>query len=136
MHRLSQVLLVCALAVLVSAMANAAPQQSTSRSLGTLAGTVVGPTGSPVRDARVTVQDAAGEHPHAVATNTQGRFFFPLLRPGLYDARAYANGVWSEWSHNIPVHRGKQSEVKLKLPRKAAPAKKASHPSTPTQPAN
>ncbi|MFY9530404.1 MAG: carboxypeptidase-like regulatory domain-containing protein [Candidatus Acidiferrales bacterium] len=136
MHRLSQVLLFFAFAALLSGTANSAPQRSSSTSLGTLAGTVVGPSGRPVPDARVTMQDAAGVHPHAVETNAQGRFFFPLLKPGLYDARAYFNGVWSEWAHNVPVRRGKQAEVKLQLPRKSAPAKKAAHSSGSSQPAN
>ena len=95
--------------------------------LGTLAGTVVGPNGAPLPAARVTVQDASGVHPHAVETNDQGRFFFPLLKPGLYDARAYSNGVWSEWEHNITVHRGKQTEVKLQVPKKKSSEKKAVH---------
>lgn len=97
------------------------------RGLGTLAGTVVSPNGSPLPGARVTVQDASGVHPHAVETNEQGRFFFPLLKPGLYDARAYSNGVWSEWEHNINVHKGKQTEVKLKIPKRKASSKKAVH---------
>ncbi len=138
MYRLSQVLLIFALAALLAEAGFAGPQlqRSTSPGLGTLAGTVVGPSGSPVPDARVTVQDASGEHPHAVATNSQGRFFFPLLKPGLYDARAYSNGVWSQWTHNVPVRRGKQAEVKLQLPRKTAPAKKTTHTSGSTQPAS
>ena len=97
------------------------------RGLGTLAGTVVGPNGSPLPGARVTVQDASGVHPHAVETNDQGRFFFPLLKPGLYDARAYSSGVWSEWEHNINVHKGKQTEVKLKIPKRKASSKKVAH---------
>ena len=95
--------------------------------LGTLAGTVVGPNGAPLPGVRVTVQDASGVHPHAVETNDQGRFFFPQLKPGLYDARAYSNGVWSEWEHNINVHKGKQTEVKLKIPKRKASSKKAAH---------
>jgi hypothetical protein len=84
--------------------------------MGTLAGTVLGVTGKPVVGARVTAQGADGKHPQATTTNQQGRFFFPDLDHGYYDVRAYGNGAWSEWKHNIEVKTGKQTEVKLQLP--------------------
>ena len=84
--------------------------------MGTLAGTVVGPGGKPVAGARVTSQGADGSHPQATTTNAQGRFFFPGLEHGYYDVRAYSNGAWSDWKHNIEVKTGKQTEVKLQLP--------------------
>ena len=84
--------------------------------MGTLAGTVLGPSGKPVVGARVTSQGADGSHPQATTTNAQGRFFFPDLEHGYYDVRAYSNGAWSEWKHNIEVKTGKQTEVKLHVP--------------------
>jgi hypothetical protein len=91
------------------------------KGMGTLAGTVVGVSGKPVPDARVTSQGADGTNPQSTTTNAQGRFFFPELKNGYYDVRAYHSGVWTVWKHNIEVNTGKQTEVKLQLP---APAQK------------
>ena len=84
--------------------------------MGTLAGTVYGANGKPVVGARVTSQSADGKLPQATTTNQQGRFFFPDLDHGYYDVRAYSNGAWSEWKHNVEVNTGKQTEEKLQLP--------------------
>ncbi|MGH9711964.1 MAG: carboxypeptidase-like regulatory domain-containing protein [Candidatus Acidiferrales bacterium] len=100
------------LAIVALACASAAD----IKGLGTLAGTVIGVNGKPVADARVTSQGADGSLPQSTMTNADGRFFFPELKNGYYDVRAYHNGAWSEWKHNIEVKTGKQTEVKLKLP--------------------
>jgi hypothetical protein len=92
------------------------------KGMGTLAGTVIGTSGKPVADARVTSQGADGTNPQSTTTNAQGRFFFPELKNGYYDLRAYHNGAWTDWKHNIEVKTGKQTEVKLQLP---APANKS-----------
>jgi len=92
------------------------------KGLGTLAGTVVNASGKPVADVRVTIQGADGTMPQSTTTNSQGRFFFPELKNGYYDVRAYHNGAWTQWKHNIEVKTGKQTEVKLQLP---SPAKKS-----------
>lgn len=83
--------------------------------MGTLAGTVVGRNGKPVAGARVTSQNAGGDHPQVTTTNQQGRFFFPDLVHGYYDARAYHDGEWSVWKHNVEVNTGKQTELTLRL---------------------
>ncbi len=93
------------------------------KGLGTLAGTVVSATGRPVPDARVTSQGADGTMPQSTTTNAQGRFFFPELKNGYYDVRAYHNGAWTEWKHNIEVKTGKQTDVKLQLPAAAKKSK-------------
>ncbi len=90
---------------------------------GTLAGTVLGPSGATVAGARVMSQNADGQHPQVTLTNDQGRYFFPQLVHGLYDVRAYHNGAWSEWKHNIAVYTGEQTEVTLRLPVKTAKAR-------------
>jgi hypothetical protein len=92
------------------------------KGLGTLAGTVVGASGKPIVDARVTSQGADGTSPQSTTTNAQGRFFFADLKNGYYDVRAYHNGAWTVWKHNVEVKTGKQTEVKLQLP---APAQKS-----------
>jgi Carboxypeptidase regulatory-like domain len=84
--------------------------------MGTLAGTVVGKNGKPVAGARVTSQNAGGDHSQVTTTNQQGRFFLPDLVHGYYDARAYHEGEWrSEWKHNVEVNTGKQTELTLRL---------------------
>ncbi|MFZ3217215.1 MAG: carboxypeptidase-like regulatory domain-containing protein [Candidatus Acidiferrales bacterium] len=88
--------------------------------MGTLAGTVVGKSGKPVAGARVTSQNAGGDHPETTVSNEQGRFFFPDLPHGYYDARAYHAGEWSEWKQNLEVSTGKQTEVLLRLTTKSA----------------
>lgn len=82
---------------------------------GTLAGTVLDAHGTPVADATVTLQTSDGRHPIATATNGQGRYFFPQLRRGYYDVRAYHHGAWSEWKHNVMVTVGRQTEITLRL---------------------
>jgi hypothetical protein len=87
--------------------------------VGTVAGTVINVSSVPVPGARVTLQGADGTAPEVTETNRQGRFFFPQLNHGYYDVRAYSNGAWSAWKHNIEVKTGKQTEVKLQIiPRK------------------
>ena len=83
--------------------------------MGTLAGTVVAASGAPVVNARVTLQGADGGSPDSTTTNDRGRFFFPDLGHGYYDVRAYSNGAWSGWMHNVEVKTGKQTEVTLRV---------------------
>ena len=91
-----------------------------TKGLGTLAGTVVGPGGKPVAGARVTSQGADGTKPQSTVTNSDGRFFFPELKSGYYDVRAYHDSAWTNWKHNVEVKTGKQTEVKLQLPSPAS----------------
>lgn len=94
------------------------------RRLGTIAGEVLSTAGRSVTGARVFVQEAGGGKATTEITNRDGRFFFPQLRPGLYNVRANYRGQWSEWQRNVEVRTGHQTEVKLKL-KKAAPKKAA-----------
>jgi uncharacterized GH25 family protein len=87
---------------------------------GTLEGVVVNEKGAPVAGARVTVQQADGRHPHAKLTNASGKFTFTNLLGGMYDIRAYKNGVWSDWERNVVLKAGKTAEVKLRIPAAAA----------------
>lgn len=89
----------------------------------TLAGTVLGLDGKPAIGATVTAQRSDGTTPLGTHTNSQGRFFFPLLRSGLYDVRAARGKTVSEWRHNIAVHAGRQTDVTLHLAPVNAPKK-------------
>lgn len=109
---MKKIIFVLALATLLAVAAIALADDG---GMGTLAGTVTTAQGKPVPEASVTIQTADGKNPHATRTNAQGRFFFPELPHGLYDVRAYHNGISSEWKHNVTVETGKQIEVALKL---------------------
>lgn len=93
----------------------AGPAPKTHTHLGRLAGSVLGPRATPIAGARVTMQTADGRHPHATSTDAKGHFAFPDILPGPYDARAYRDGKWSEWQHNVIVRAGKTTEITLKI---------------------
>ena len=82
---------------------------------GTLAGTVLDAHGKPAADATVMLQTSYGRRPRSTTTNAEGRFFFPQLAHGYYDVRAYHNGAWSEWKHNMIVSTGRQTDVTLRV---------------------
>ena len=93
----------------------ASPGPKTHVHLGRLAGKVLGPKGAPVVGARVTVETSDGRHPHATSTDTQGRFSFPNILAGPYDARAYRDGSWSAGQHNVIVRTGKTTAITLTI---------------------
>ncbi|MGA8224046.1 MAG: carboxypeptidase-like regulatory domain-containing protein [Candidatus Acidiferrales bacterium] len=105
-----------AVLVLLAVAALVCAATANDKGMGTLAGTVLSQSGRPVADARVTSQGADGSHPQVTMTNAEGRFFFAQLVHGYYDVRAYHNGAWTDWKHNVEVNTGKQTEVKLQLP--------------------
>src|SRR5271169_7135212 len=101
--------------VIVALLLTAQPLTSHEH-LGTLEGTVLRADGKPLEGARVTAEQAEGAHPHATLTNSDGRFFFPRLKPGLYNLRAYYKGAWSGWAKNAEVKVGKGTDVTLHVP--------------------
>jgi hypothetical protein len=82
---------------------------------GILTGLVLGPDDKPVPHAAVTYQSGDGSSPHATHTDARGRFTITKLRSDVYDLRASANGVFSEWQKNIAVHSGKTKSITLHL---------------------
>src|SRR5258705_10712588 len=86
-----------------------------------LHGRVVNGEDAPVPTALVLIQSADGSSPHAFRANSQGRFTRVLSPKGLYDVRAEAGGLWSEWQHNVSVKSSVRSEIILKLIRTAPP---------------
>ena len=91
---------------------SAAPQ---TRGSGTLSGLVLGPDDRPVPRASVTYQSSGGNAPHAVRTDSQGRFTITKLKSDNYDLRATGKGVFSEWEKNISVKSGQTKSVTLRL---------------------
>lgn len=109
---------------------SAAAQRRAATPSGTLAGVVFGPDGQPAAGASVILQASDGRHPKAVRTNDQGRFWFPMLRPGPYEVRAQAKRLSSEWKHNQPVRPGQQTSVTLHLAQNKPTASKSRARST------
>jgi protocatechuate 3,4-dioxygenase beta subunit len=90
---------------------------------GSISGTVHGFDGSPVADARVTLESAQARSPQTSTTDEHGHFHFKEIYPGLYDLRAYGHGFWSEWHHNVLVRKDAATNVELRLIRKKPAAK-------------
>ena len=103
--------------ILIFALAGMA---GASERIGTLAGVVLDAAGKPVANATVTIQTSDGLHPHATHTDTTGHFAFTRYSTGQYDVRAYANGVFSDWTKRLYVSANKTKEVTLRLPKAAA----------------
>jgi hypothetical protein len=102
---------------------------------GVLSGMVLNSGGKPVAAAGVFVQSADGTAPRALRTDSRGQFRTVRLRSGLYDVRAEAAGMASEWKHNIQITDGGEAEVTLKLIRKLPPRSlKIPSPSAPKAP--
>ncbi len=108
-----------ALAMLILLFALAGMASANER-IGTLAGVVLDAAGRPVANATVTIQTSDGLHPHATHTDTSGHFAFTRYSTGQYDVRAYAGGVFSEWTQRIYVSANKTKEVTLRLPKTPA----------------
>jgi hypothetical protein len=88
-----------------------------------LSGIVLNAQGTPVTGAQIFWQNSDGTKPRASKTDEYGRFRMTKLPAGLYDLRAEANGMWSDWAHNVPVRGGREARVTLQLARTAPPAR-------------
>jgi hypothetical protein len=95
---------------------------------GSLGGTVVSAKGTPVANAQILWQGSYGGKPHALHSDAQGHFRIASLRPGLYDLRASAGGVSSQWSHNVLVRPGAEASLSVRLAQTAHPAKPSNSP--------
>jgi hypothetical protein len=82
---------------------------------GVITGTVLGPDDKPAPRAAITYQSSSGTAPHAVHADAHGRFTITKLHSDIYDLRASANGVFSEWQKNFQVQSGHTSEIILRL---------------------
>jgi hypothetical protein len=90
----------------------AAPQTKGS---ATLSGVVLGPDDKPVPHASVSYQSSGGIAPHAVYTDSRGRFTITKLKSDNYDVRASSKGIFSEWEKNITLRKGKTEYITLQL---------------------
>jgi hypothetical protein len=91
-------------------------QAQTAKKVDTvLTGTVFGANGKVVPAASVTCQSSAGIRPRVVHTDAKGHYRITGLKQDAYDLRASANGAYSDWEKNIPLHAGQTKDVTLRL---------------------
>jgi hypothetical protein len=86
-----------------------------SKGSATLSGVVLGPDDKPVPHASVSYQSSGGIAPHAVYTDSRGRFTITKLKSDNYDVRASSKGIFSEWEKNITLRKGKTEYITLQL---------------------
>jgi hypothetical protein len=82
---------------------------------GIISGLVLGPDDKPAPHAAITYQSSDGSAPHAVHADSHGRFTITKLHSDIYDLRASAGGIFSEWQKNFQVESGHTSEITLHL---------------------
>ena len=103
--------LALAVALVAVGEARAMPQAHTS----TLEGLVLGSDNKPVANAAVTYQSGGGSAPHVVHTDETGRFSVSKLRADIYDVRASAQGIYSDWKKNVNLRPGQITTLTLRL---------------------
>ena len=81
---------------------------------GDITGTVLDPSGSAVTGATVTAKNKATEATASVKTDAQGAYRFALLKPGVYQVSAKADG-FKEESAEVVVSLGQVAAVPLHL---------------------
>jgi hypothetical protein len=133
---MKRILAMCAIFLVVAGPAALAGQnvelkQKKGGPSGIISGLVLGPDDKPAPHAAITYQSSGGTAPHAVHADAHGRFVIAKLHSDIYDIRASANGVFSEWQKNFQVQSGHTSEITLHLiyakemPKSAATSKPA-----------
>lgn len=105
-------LTVSCLVVLAAQSVVALPQ---SQGTATIIGVVIGPDDKPAPHASVSYQSSDGRAPHAVYADAHGRFTISQLKADIYDIRASAKGVFSDWQKNITLRKGQSRSVELRL---------------------
>jgi hypothetical protein len=96
--------------------------QTAKKGETSLTGTVLGSDGKPIANAAVSCESSGGMSPHAVHTDSKGRFVITGLRQDSYDLKASADGANSDWHRNIPLRKGQSKDVTLRLISDSAPS--------------
>jgi len=112
MRRALLLITIFILALVTASGVSAAPQ---SKGSSTLSGVVLGPDDRPVAHASVSYQSSSGSAPHAVHTDSHGRFSISKLHADIYDVRASGRGVFSAWEKNIALRSGETKNLTLRL---------------------
>jgi hypothetical protein len=89
----------------------AAPLAAQSTTQGSIAGTVVDPTGAAVANAAVTIQNLATNCATSLATDASGFFKAPLLEPGTYTVSITAQGFAAYRANSVVVLVGQVTSV-------------------------
>lgn len=108
-------LISCGLGATVCSAQNVVLKQKKGGPTGVIAGIVLGPDDKPAPFAAITYQSSSGTAPHAVHADAHGRFTITKLHSDIYDVRASANGIFSEWKKNFRVESGRTSDLTLRL---------------------
>ena len=115
---MKRISLVAIISLAVSALAvgqNVVVKHGKGAPTGVITGTVLGPDDKPAPHAAITYQSSGGTAPHAVHADAHGHFTITKLHSDIYDLRASANGIFSEWQKNFQVQSGRTSEIILRL---------------------
>src|SRR5437879_9208787 len=80
-----------------------------------IVGSVTDPAGAGIPGATVTVTNIENGLKRAVKTDDSGRFSFPQLKPGMYAAKAEANGFESQRNETVPAGLGQKQTVDFRL---------------------
>lgn len=107
-----RLLISCALA---ASLALAALGAAARARTGRIAGIVLERSGAPAAHAEVMIERSDGSAPAAVRTDSNGRFLFKFVLPGLYDIRASRGATSTLWRHNVLVHSGRETAIHLRL---------------------
>lgn len=99
-----------ALAALVAFFCTA-PLNAQSTTQGSIAGTVVDPTGAAVASAAVSISNQATGFSTALTTDTSGYFKAPLLEPGTYSVSVVAQGFAAYRADSVAVVVGQVTSV-------------------------
>jgi hypothetical protein len=100
----------------LAAILATAPPSHARVATGAMEGTVLDSRGNPVAGATVTMQTSDGSRPFATHTDAHGHFEFARYETGQYDLQAYSQGMFSNWTKRVSIHRGKKTAVTLRLP--------------------
>ncbi len=117
---MKRILAIVVLSLMVSGVALFVEQSVTAAQRkggpsGVISGLVLGPDDKPAPHAAITYQSSDGSAPHAVHADSHGRFTIIKLHTDIYDIRATAGGIFSEWQKNFQVQSGHTSEITLHL---------------------
>lgn len=117
---MKRILAIVVLSLMVSGVALFVEQSVTAAQRkggpsGVISGLVLGPDDKPAPHAAITYQSSDGSAPHAVHSDSHGRFTITKLHTDIYDIRASAGGIFSEWQKNFQVQSGHTSEITLHL---------------------
>jgi len=81
----------------------------------TLTGRVLDPSEAPIAGAKVTVTNTGTNEAHNVATDSQGNYTVPFLRPGIYSVRAEAEGFKTTTQQGLELNVGQTATLDVKL---------------------